>query len=74
MNHPYQLNRSGGWRHISEIPKDETVMIYSVKGIKCRAKVQTGATLNEREFPPRIACWRCEGYGGDIMATTWRYL
>lgn len=59
-----------GWLPLKTIPRDRPVMIHSVTGIECRAKVQDGASVHNG----MIACWRREGgvHCGHIKAVAWR--
>ena len=70
--------RAHRWHSVLTIPIDRAVMIKSVTGIVCLAKVQGWSCMfGERSIThhlgmPRIACFRRDGKGGDIMAVSWR--
>ena len=65
-----------GWFDISLIPVDEYILVKSVTGVECEAKVR-GKTAWIREAdrwgPRRVGCTRKTKNGtGDISAVAWR--
>ncbi len=65
------------WRIISTIPRDRIIMIKSVSGIECWAKVAGNAQVKVQKHTGKltIACWRKGGRpsgSGDVNAIAWK--
>jgi len=67
------------WRMITTIPRDRNVMVKSITGIECLAKVSANAQikLSKQTEQPMIHCWRKDLTGkqnksGDINAIAWK--
>ena len=63
------------WHPIESIPVDRHVIVKSVTGVVCRAKVSGRHRLYvENKKHPTVHCWRRDQDvpSGDIMAIAWR--
>lgn len=70
-----QVVDATGWEPPDTIPTDRVVMVKTVTGIVCHAKVQGGTRWikrAERGRPRSVACFRVDATRGDVRAIGWR--